>query len=382
MNNIDNQYINLLKDILENGTKKTDRTGTGTISVFGRQLRHNMRQGFPLITTKKMAFKTMVIELLWFLKGDTNIKFLVDNGCNIWNGDAYKNYAKKIRLDYSTDEPKYEDGFDCIYKSVTGTILECIGSKYSLYASPFTMDEFIDKIKNNEKFAQKWGDLGLIYGSEWRKWGEWSSIDEPKIVLKEGIDQISQLISDLMDNPDSRRLMVTAWNPSNSKKQVLPPCHYGFQVYTRELTYEERYDIWFENNYETGMEPNYDNVPNFDDETWVPTPSRSISLMWNQRSVDTALGLPFNISSYSLLLIMLAKKVNMVPDEIICNLGDCHIYLDHIDGVNKQIKRKSYKLPNVTISDRPVNDISEYTFDDIKLENYVSHPKIFFPLSN
>jgi len=430
MNNLDRQYTELLQDILENGTKKQDRTGTGTISVFGRQIRHKMSEGFPLVTTKKMAFKTMVTELIWFLRGDTNIKYLVDNGCHIWDGDAYKNYVTKIQSDYSTDNPKYKDGFDCNYKSVLGTVLEDIGSKYSLYAEPFTMDEFINKIKTDDEFAKRWGELGPIYGAQWRSWsknkmylstdGSYENIyDESDQTV---IDQISILINELKTNPDSRRLMVNVWNVGELDQMVLPPCHYGFQVYTRELSLEERFKLA---KYEWPPK----GLPNIGismlEEKNIP--KRAISLMYNARSQDVPLGTPFNISSYALLLMMIAKQVNMVPDELITNMGDCHIYLNQIDGIKEQIgrdltdeerydiwfknnyetgmernfdpnnipnfddeyyeptpkrTREPYPLPTVKLSDRVVNDISEYTINDIILENYRCHPQIKLPLSN
>jgi thymidylate synthase len=313
MNNLDKQYQQLLKDIIEYGVEKKDRTGTGTKSIFGYTIRHNMKDGFPLLTTKKMPFKTIVIELLWFLRGDTNIKFLVDNNCHIWDGDAYKNYSKQI----------------------------IANNLHLLPASdlPSTQEEFINKIKTDDKFAEKWGELGPVYGRQWRNWGErkHDSISNEYFI---GVDQIANLINDLKTNPDSRRLMVNAWNVGELDQMVLPPCHYGFQVYTKELEYKNRYDIWFNNNYETGMEHNYSNVPDFDNEYYKPTPTRSISLMWNQRSVDTFLGLPFNIASYGLLLEIIAKEVNMVPDQLIGNLGDTHLYLNHIEQAKEQIGRK------------------------------------------
>ena len=339
MNRLDIQYQNLLKDILENGTKKQDRTGTGTISVFGRQLRHDFRDGFPLLTTKRMAFKQIVTELIWFLRGDTNIKFLVDNDCHIWDGDAYKNYLK-----WANEHSKNHD-----------------------YV-PYTKEQFINKIKTDDEFAKKWGSLGKIYGFQWRKWnGE--------------IDQITNLINDLKTNPDSRRLLVSSWNASDLPHQVLPPCHYGFQVYTRELSLEERMNLYDKTSYTKDIFPT-------DDYGWnqlfdgYNIPTRAISLMWSQRSVDTGLGLSFNIASYSLLLMMIAKQVNMVPDEVIGNLGDVHLYLNHIEPIKEQLTREPYPLPTVKISDRVVNDISEYTLDDIILENYQSHPTIKMTLSN
>jgi len=397
MNNLDNQYIALLNDILANGVKKEDRTGTGTISVFGRQIRHDMKDGFPLLTTKKMPFKTIVTELLWFLRGDTNIKFLVDNNCHIWDGDAYKNYLKW-----------------------TGN-------------NPLTIEEFIEKIKTDSDFAGVYGELGPIYGKQWRKWGGLQDLtDDDKPIY---LDQIANLINDLKTNPDSRRLMVNAWNVGELDQMVLPPCHYGFQVYTRELSYNERYEI--HRKYIT--EDKLDLVLKFAtnenlDKLGVPT--RAISLMWNQRSVDTFLGLPFNIASYGLLLEIIAREVNMVPDQLIGNLGDVHLYSNHVEQAREQIGRDltfdertkllkeamgleaykkevselvpfgggmseyydSYKIPHSTrepyalpivklSSGHNLRAILKGNFDEIKISDimlisYQSHPTIKAPLSN
>lgn len=369
MNNIDRNYKELLSHILKFGTKKADRTGTGTISTFGWQIRHKMSEGFPLLTTRKMSFKTMVTELLWFLKGDTNIKYLLDNNCHIWTGDAFKRYTKHCSGNSSEWNPYMRDNND-------GTL------------SMFTKDEFTEQIKTNEKFAKVWGDLGPIYGKQWRKWRNEELEDSggglfsPDILVDYPIDQIAELIEALKTNPDSRRLMVTAWNPAEIEDAVLPPCHYGFQMYTRELTYKERYRIWFNNCYQTGFEYNDQDVVDFTDPYWIPTPTRAISLMWNQRSVDTPLGLATNIPSYALLLLIIAKKVGMWPDELIGNLGDCHIYLNQVDGVNEQLERQPFDLPYVEISDKEVNDISEYTLEDFTLHHYQSHGRIAYPLSN
>jgi thymidylate synthase len=326
MNNIESQYLELLKDIIENGIKKGDRTGTGTISVFGRQIRHKMSEGFPLLTTKKMYFKGVITELLWFLRGDTNIKFLQDNDCHIWDGD----YSKSGRSD---------------------------------------------------------GELGPIYGHQWRKWGEWYTIGENKKVLRDGVDQISNLLKDLQTNPDSRRLMVSAWNVADIDKMTLPPCHYGFQVYTRELTLKERFEIW-------------ENLPNKDvldfpigdkvtDDIYhsilsdLHIPRRSISLMWNQRSVDCFLGLPFNIASYATLLEILAKEVNMVPDELIGNLGDTHLYSNHVEQAKEQISRTPYKLPEIEIkAENLLGKLMDWQPSDFSILNYQSHASIKAPLSN
>jgi thymidylate synthase len=328
-----------------------------------------------------MAWKTMVTELLWFLRGDTNIKFLVDNGCHIWDGDAFKNYINKTN-EYKGDWPD-------------------------------TMDEFIERIKTDDKFAKKWGELGPVYGKQWRRWGS-NIIDElsnvytnevdydiqngklpygssnRKFVIDEikklnpSIDQIQNLINDLKTNPDSRRLMVNAWNPSDLPNQVLPPCHYGFQVYTRELRPQERKDLYDKSNYTKDVFPTDDNGWNklFDG---YKIPKRAISLMYNARSQDVPLGTPFNLASYGLLLTILAKEVNMVPDELISNMGDCHIYLNQIDGVKEQLTREPFELP--TLNPFPTYEgsrpsIESYVIGDFTLKNYQSHPTIKMPLSN
>jgi len=414
MNNLDKQYTNLLQDIIDNGVTKGDRTGTGTLSVFGRQIRHKMSDGFPLLTTKKMAWKTMVTELLWFLRGDTNIKFLVDNGCHIWDGDAYKNYWEHNKIQ---SNPKW-------LKSVTY-------SNGNVGAELYNMEEFINKIKTDDEFARQWGELGPIYGRMWRMFDE---------DTYEGIDQIANLINDLKTNPDSRRLLVTAWHPGYNQHSVLPPCHYGFQVYTRELIIEERVRWAYDRkliDYVTMVESNELDKLN--------VPKRAISLMWNQRSVDTFLGLPFNIASYGLLLEIIAKAVNMVPDELIGNLGDVHLYSNHVEQAKEQIgremnhdekvkyarslygdkdwwninddrvleilhsnkrTREPYPLPTLNINTEfwpyeggecgvgPLDAVKVFESfkddnfckclleEDIQLSNYQSHPSIKAPLSN
>ncbi len=398
MNNIDKQYIELLKDILENGTKKTDRTGTGTISVFGRQIRHKMSEGFPLLTTKKMYWKGIVTELLWFLRRDTNIKYLVDNDCHIWDGDAYKRYIMM---------PK--------------ELSEVVSDSEKFNGRNFTKEEFINKIKTDNEFAKKWGELGPIYGKQWRSWKHFIPYDitmDGCKIMTEVTDQIANLISELKTNPDSRRLMVSAWNVGELDQMVLPPCHYGFQVYTRELSLEERKIEYFKRGY----------TPNIDPLDIVPT--RAISLMYNTRSQDVPLGTPFNIASYALLLEIIAKEVNMVPDELIGNLGDCHIYLNQIEGVKEQIgrdlteeerynlwfvnnyetgmeryfdpnnlpnyddpyyeptpkrTREPLPLPKLKIIQNEPSIIEKPQYwrpEDFVIENYKSHPKINFPLSN
>ena len=364
MNNIDKHYQALLQDILDNGVEKADRTGTGTISVFGRQIRHKMADGFPLLTTKKMAWKSIVAELLWFLRGDTNIKFLLDYDCHIWDGDAYKGYEAQ-----------------CVTHSV----------------DPMSKEQFISAIKlgNNKQphfipdlTGYKLGDLGPIYGKQWRQWQGWMDMrGNEKGSL--WYDQILQLVHSLKTNPDSRRLMVNAWNVAELDQMVLPPCHYGFQVYTRELSKFERSRWW-------GLPEGEHFLDEVLDKYNIP--KRAISLMWNQRSVDTFLGLPFNIASYALLLEIIAKEVNMIPDELIGNLGDVHLYSNHIHQAKAQILRKPYSLPKVQITERNwyqhelvkerlgpktfSEKILSYRPDCFELIGYESHSGIKAPLSN
>jgi thymidylate synthase len=342
MNNLDKQYQALLKDILSYGVEKNDRTGTGTKSIFGYMIYHNMKDGFPLLTTKKVPFKTMATELMWFLMGDTNIKYLVENGCHIWDGDAYKRYITTAKSDgYYMDE------------------------------GVFPMEKFIDKIKTDEVFAHVWGELGPIYGSQWRHWGEYE------------IDQFVNLISNLKKNPDSRRLMVTAWNPDDLSSMVLPPCHYGFQVYTRELTWEEQVK-WVITN--TNVE--WENLYIVEEIAKPSTPKRAISLSWNQRSVDVFLGLPFNIASYGLLLEMIAREVNMVPENLIGHLGDTHLYLNHLDQAQQQLERIPRELPIMKMSSGHnlraalKGNADEIDLDDFMLVGYNPYPTIKAPLSN
>ena len=327
MNTLDKQYTDLLATILEHGVEKKDRTGTGTRSIFGYIIRHNMKDGFPLLTTKKMPFKTIVTELLWFLRGDTNIKFLVDNNCHIWDGDAYKNY---VNTPFNLGGPKGK-GDVADYELVRD-----ITSYVDL-----TQEEFIERIKTDDEFAKKWGELGPIYGKQWRSWryfakakGGYNSRD-----YHGQIDQIQNLINDLKTNPDSRRLMVNAWNVGELDQMVLPPCHYGFQVYTRELSTVERMEYYGKHYMKEDEAKSFDDLLKVDYDG-LNIPTRAISLMWNQRSVDTFLGLPFNIASYGLLLMMLADEVNMVPEELIGNLGDVHLYTNHIEQAKEQIGRK------------------------------------------
>jgi len=313
---------------LDEGINKEDRTGTGTKSIFSAQVVHNMSEGFPLLTTKKMYWKGIVTELLWFLRGDTNIKYLVDNDCHIWDGDAYQSYLK---------------------------------NRDSQYFGPYyTKEEFIRLIKTDDEFAKKWGELGPIYGKQWRSWkiiydnnvSEWVGEGEDAIPIYKVLnrdDQISNLIEQLKTNPDSRRLMVNAWNVGELDHMTLPPCHWAFELYTEETDLGKR----------------------------------RLSLKWHQRSVDLPLGLPFNIASYALLLEILAKEVNMIPGTLIGDLTNVHIYNDQIVGILEQLNADPYKYdyPNLVIGDNATWG-NDFLVSDFQLIGYNSYPKIKIPLSN
>ena len=420
MNKLDKQYQDLLQSILDYGVEKKDRTGTGTKSIFGYTIRHKMSEGFPLLTTKKMAWKTMVTELLWFLRGDTNIKYLVDNNCHIWDGDAYKNYLNVVMF----ENPGY-------LHEKHGHLNMSVKQEGDNYL-PFTQEEFINKIKTDDKFRH-WGELGPVYGKQWRNWNikQFESLNDGNFGYRHNdvpVDQIQNLINDLKTNPDSRRLMVNAWNVGELDQMVLPPCHYGFQVYTRELSNKERIILMNKKLGVTDTLPQYYNTDGEMDKNNIPT--RAISLMWNQRSVDTFLGLPFNIASYGLLLEIIAKEVNMVPDELIGNLGDVHLYLNHIEQAKEQIgrdltdeerhnkwfnnnyetgmeryfdpnnlpdfdneyyvptpkrTREPFELPKLGMDYREGEydkNLTDFVPDDFYLIDYQSHPAIKAPLSN
>lgn len=306
-------YHDLLEDILKNGSEKNDRTGTGTVSVFGRQVRFNMKDGFPLLTTKKLHLRSITHELLWFLKGETNIKYLNDNSVSIW-----------------------------------------------------------------DEWADESGELGSVYGKQWVDWGgTYETLlmrkrDEtghfPFVKKhKPGINQINNLIELLNNDPDSRRMVVSAWNVDELEQMKLVPCHNFFQLYTRELSHDERFDLLRD------VKSKMTALDEKDLEEYN-IPKREISLMWNQRSVDTFLGLPFNIASYALLLEMFAQQVNMVPGELVGNLGDVHIYNNHIDYVEEQLSRDVYKHEQPELSLNKGKDMFSYKFEDFKVEGYDSYP--------
>ena len=379
MNNLDKEYQILLEYILGNGHEKKDRTGVGTLSTFGWQIHHKMSEGFPLLTTKKMYWKGIVTELLWFLRGDTNIKFLVDNDCHIWDGDAYKNYENHILKQREIQKKRVQE-------------LRKQGKKLKVAKIELlSKEEFINKIKTDDEFTKKWGDLGPIYGKQWRSWGgeliTKRIIEEGKIPISQNIiegqiDQIQNSINLLKTDPDSRRNIVSAWNVADLDQMTLPPCHYGFQVYTRELSSEERKE--FAVNKHPLTSPDLMSTDSLNSNN---IPTRAISLMWNQRSVDTFLGLPFNIASYGLLLEIIAKEVNMVPDELIGTLGDVHLYKNHIEQAKEQMTREPMELPTLKYTVHLVDNLGLEVFKNLEveqfeIENYESHPTIKAPLNN
>jgi thymidylate synthase len=294
------QYLELVQHVLDNGEKKEDRTGTGTLSVFGYQNRYDLREGFPLVTTKKVYFRGILHELLWFLKGDTNIKYLVDRDVKIWNEWPYETY--KASNDYQGE----------------------------------TLEEFVAKIKESNKFAQKWGELGPVYGKQWIRW---EGKDDRKI------NQIQNVLDQIKNSPDSRRHIVSGWNVADiqelieGKKSAPPLCHTLFQFYV--------------NN---GM----------------------IDMQLYQRSADIALGVPFNIASYSMLLMMIAKECGLTPRYFIHTFGDAHIYSNHIEGLKEQLNRTPKKRPELKIADKPFWDLE---FEDFELVGYESDAPIKFPIA-
>lgn len=292
-NKLDKDYQYLLSDILTNGVEKDDRTGTGTLSLFGKSIRHDMSKGFPILTSKKVAFNTMITELKWFLKGRTDLRYLLENNCHIWTGDAYKVYERVHHWDL--EDPEYD------------------------------IKEFEEQILKDDDFSRLWGNLGSIYGKQWRDW--------------DGNDQIRDLVNNLKNEPNSRRHIVSAWNVQDLIYMKLPPCHYAFQCYVAD---------------------------------------GKLSLMWNQRSADLFLGVPFNISSYGLLLELLCAETGYEPGELIGNFGDIHLYKNHIKQAEKQLKRSHYKLPKLQLEYSSILD------GDFKasLVNYKSHSYIKAPLSN
>ncbi len=333
-NDVDKKYIKLVNEIIDTGEEKNTRAGK-TKSLFGKQLRFNLKDGLPMLTTKKMFAKGVIHELLWFLRGDTNIKYLVENGVHIWDDDAYRYYLELFKQQNTGKEPYSKEVFLKMVK----------------------LEAFSDTLNKYH-----YGDLGPVYGKQWTDWG--------------GVNQVKQVIETLKTNPDDRRMMISAWNVDEIKDMALPPCHYSCQFYTKKMALEERVK-WFEENigpYEYGE--NYELL----DEWGVPR--RKLSCMWNQRSVDTLLGLPFNIVSYAILTHIIAKVCGMDVDELIFNGGDCHVYVNQIDTYEKEQRHRNtqeYLLPRLMLPDDI--DIDNLKYEDIKIEGYESYPPIKYPLS-
>ena len=298
------QYLDLMKYIRDEGVKKEDRTGTGTISVFGYQMRFDLAESFPLLTTKKVNLDSIIHELLWFISGNTNISYLVKNGVNIWNDWPYQSYLKQLNQE----------------------------KNYPIHSKEWKekMKEFIEKVKNDDDFAKVYGDLGPVYGRQWRDF--------------EGVDQLDRVVKDIKSSPDSRRLIVSAWNPKDIPimvKSGLPPCHTLFQFYVSE---------------------------------------GKLSCQLYQRSADVFLGVPYNIASYAILTLMIARVTGLEPGEFIHTLGDAHLYSNHLDQVEEQLRRKPFAGPQLLIN-KGKNNIFDFFVEDFELINYQSHPHIPAPIA-
>ena len=297
-------YLDLMRHIRDHGVKKEDRTGTGTVSIFGHQMRFDLAAGFPLVTSKKVHLKSIIHELLWFIRGDTNIRYLVNNGVGIWNDWPYQSWLRE-----------------------TGGDKDLV-----MYSPEWTAQKrlFIERIKTDTDFADKYGDLGPVYGKQWRDFG--------------GVDQLAQLVDDINVNPDSRRLIVSAWNPQDIPVMVksgLPPCHSLFQFYVVE---------------------------------------GRLSCQLYQRSADVFLGVPFNIASYAILTLMIAQVTGLKPGDFVHTFGDAHLYLNHIDQVNEQLSRTTFPLPTLKINPE-VSNLFDFVFEDFELQHYQSHDPISAPVA-
>jgi thymidylate synthase len=302
------QYLDLLQDVLDNGSSKNDRTGTGTLSVFGRQMRFNLQDGFPAVTTKKLFLRGIIHELLWFLQGSTNIKYLVDNNVHIWDAWPYRAYLiKQGKPIPASDSEAWHSG----------------------------LQNFITRIKTDNVFAEQYGELGPVYGYQWRHWPTSGGTE---------IDQIKNTVDLIKNDPDSRRIIVSAWNAAEIQEMAkagLPPCHTLFQFYVHD-----------------GL----------------------LSCQLYQRSADTFLGVPFNIASYALLTMMMAQVTGLQPGEFVHTFGDAHIYHNHIDQVREQLSRKPRTLPTMRINQK-VQSIFDFTISDFHLENYDPYSAIKAPIA-
>ena len=394
MTETDKQYLNLLKDILNNGVEKDTRAGR-VKSVFGRQLRFDLKKGLPLLTTKKVFTKGVIYELLWFLQkpynshNSMNIEYLIRNGVHIWDDDAYRWFKNEIVNEFKGKVEKIlvctnDDNFGKkpVYEYwINGETVK----NDDVWLENITKEEFLDlalqrvEIRGPFELTYRFGDLGQIYGKQWRAFGYGM------------VDQINEIINTLKNNPNDRRMLCVAFNPDVLAlgNAALPPCHTMFQFYTRELTKYERWELYKEKTndiktYELITNPWTSTKSKFELEVKLEEngiPKYGLSCMWSQRSVDAPLGLCWNIVSYSLLTHMIAKLVNMVPDELIGSLGDCHIYLNQMDGVQEHLKRNGYdELPKLVIEGIQ-KCIEDFKYDDFKIFGYKCDPIIKMPLS-
>lgn len=372
-NHVDEQYLNLVNEILEKGVEKDTRAGK-TLSIFGKQLRFNLKEGLPMLTTKKMFAKGVIHELLWFLKGDTNIKYLVDNGVHIWDDDAYRYYLTLVdkHNEATQTEPEY-DWFKrtAITKLSKEEFIEKVKEGAKAWIIVDKKAYIMSSLPNAFEYEYQFGDLGPVYGHQWRNWN--------------GVDQVKELIDKLRNNPDDRRLMISAWNVSAIPDMALPPCHYSCQFYTKEMTFKERKQWAIDNkikfeHYDCYSNPSDEEIVEMFDKAGVP--QRKLSCMWNQRSVDCGLGWSFNLLSYSVLTHMIAQCVNMDVDEVIFSGGDVHVYKNHIEPLKEQLSRNPhlYALPTLKLNPN-ITEINDFTYEDIKIVGYESYPTIKMPLS-
>lgn len=386
------QYLDMAREVLEKGTEKKDRTGTGTLSIFGHQMRFNLQEGFPLVTTKKCHMRSIIHELLWFLKGETNIQYLTDNGVTIWDEWALKEdetseypMTGPDRASYALIHQLWTDGGERLYAK-----LNKLGEEKG--------NEFLDTLgvpRVETYVGRKKGDLGPVYGKQWRRWD--ATTRRAMIAGQcESIDQIATVMDQLKNDPDSRRIIVSAWNVAELSQMALAPCHCFFQWYTRELdAYELEHQaievlgakVWEDQLEAVGCENEDVEIRaaaldhfNFDKSLSSKVPRRALSCQLYQRSADVFLGVPFNIASYALLIHMVAQQVNMVPDEFIWTGGDVHLYSNHLDQINEQLTREPKPLPKLKLRTKPAS-IFDYVFADFELVDYDSHPAIKAPVA-
>ena len=359
-NNVDKQYLDLVNEVIEHGEVKKTRAGK-TRSLFGKQLRFNLKDGLPMLTTKKMFTKGVLHELLWFIKGDTNIKYLVDNGVHIWDDDAYRYYLELTKY------WRGPNGLEDVYDKETFLKMVKLGS-------------YSEKILNQDKSQYHYGDLGPVYGYQWTNWT--------------GHNQIEEVIETLKKNPNDRRMIISAWNVGDIPDMALPPCHFCCQFYTKKMTEVERWNYFEAHMLKEDNEEGRYNLYVSRGENYIKgslvayldrmnVPSRKLSCMWHQRSVDILLGLPFNIMSYAVFTHMIAQCVNMDVDELIFDGGDVHVYENQIEtylSTQKLNHPKLYSLPTLVLN-KDIKNISDFTYDDIKIEGYQSYSKISYPLS-